>query len=131
VTVFPAASSGSRDVRRERARSVGAEEHGRVQGATERLHEVRHRLVPDVHVDVGEDVVGIGMIVTAISSMLRNLFVQLISVVCLRPVSPPTHEVGDRQDRQDREPGLRAADRDPAELRQHRARSSPSAEARC
>jgi hypothetical protein len=32
---------------------------------------------------------GTGMIV-AISSTLRNLFAQLTSVVCFRPVSPPT-----------------------------------------
>jgi hypothetical protein len=32
---------------------------------------------------------GTGMM-TAISSMFKNLFDQLTSVVCLRPVSPPT-----------------------------------------
>jgi hypothetical protein len=35
----------------------------------------------------------------AISSMLRNLFAQLTSVVCLRPVSPPTQYATGSADR--------------------------------
>jgi hypothetical protein len=45
-------------VRRPGAGGVGAEEDSCVQRAVERLDEVRHRLVPDVHVHVSDHVVG-------------------------------------------------------------------------